>query len=145
MPRSTGRIGRLDSPVTHRDLVRKAASDHMQGCSQHTRQIALRTVRVSELNRFLMPIQYLRNLPISQLSGRSAWDFHVRLLIDQAHCLRDLKGTAPAIGHGSIDGPKGRERVRALVRDRLRALCQTPRRRQWFLFFLRAQGRAKRG
>jgi hypothetical protein len=85
----------------------------MQGCSQHTGQIALRTVCVSELNGFLMPIQYLNNLPISQLSGRSAWGFHVRLLIDQAHCLRDLKGTAPASGHGSIDGPKGRERVRA--------------------------------
>jgi hypothetical protein len=48
----------------------------------------------------------------------SAPTFHGRLLIDQAHCLRDREGTAPASGHGSIDGPKGRERVRALVRDR---------------------------
>jgi hypothetical protein len=90
----------------------------MQGCSQHTGQIALRTVRVSELNSLLTPVQYLNNLPIGQLSGRSAWEFHVQLLIDQARCLRDPKGTAPASGHGSIDGPKGRERVRALVRDR---------------------------
>ena len=57
--------------------------------------------------------------------------FMVRLLIDQAHCLRDRKGTASASGHGSTDGPKGRERVRALVRDGLRTLCQAPRRRQW--------------
>ena len=86
-----------------------------------------------------MPLQNFPYLRVSQLSKGSARNFHARLLIDQAHCLRDPKGTAPASGHGSIDGPKGRERVRALVRDRLRALCQTPRRRQC-LFFLPVLG-----
>src|SRR5271168_4288750 len=95
---------------------------------------------MSKLDSLLVPLQDFLYLRIGQLSERSAWGFHVRLLIDQAHCLRDPKGTAPASGHGSIDGPKGRERVRALVRYRSWALCQTPRRRQWLLFFLPVLG-----
>jgi len=36
----------------------------------------------------------------------------------QANCLRLGEGTSDAGGIGSLDGPKGRERVCALVRER---------------------------
>ena len=96
----------------------KAASDRIERHPQEACEIPSRTVRVSKLDSLLVPPQNFPYLRVSQLSKGSARSFHARLLIDQAHCLRDPKGTAPASGHGSIDGPKGRERVRALVRDR---------------------------
>src|SRR5208283_1949069 len=54
-----------------------------------------------KLDGLLMPHQYFPYFPVRQSSEVSAPAFHGRLLIDQAHCLRDWEGTAPASGHGS--------------------------------------------
>jgi len=101
--------------VDWRDSDLKAASDCMRGHTQESGKIFNGTVGASKLDGLLIPFENFTNLPVGQLSPVSARGFHGRLLIDesQAHCLRDRKGTAPASGHGSIDGPKGRERVRA--------------------------------
>jgi hypothetical protein len=89
-----------------RDPVFKAAANCMHRHAQKDRDALEVAVSASKLDGFLMPFHHLTYLPIAQLPRLSATGFHGRLQIaSQANCLRDRKGTAPASGHGSIDGP----------------------------------------